>query len=501
MSVGTSELSEYQLELLAKKGLDKAPKNEKLMPYLGHHRREVIQLRLLRFYMEVLGVRVEEVYSIALFGCRAFMSPFIRECYERRLEFKRQGRKLQADVVKLTMNVQYGKSVQNQERFVRSWVCLDVEEFGRRSAGPRMVDLHASPIGHGGFFGIVDELTPGGSLLKTLPQVGTFVLDEARLGIMRNYYHMKLVFDGCLTKACEEARPQSERSKVQIIYTDTDSVIVLIHSETHPSYQLALENFNPESPCFWDILGDVKDYEKAMEYLQSIGVDPDSAQLAFERRGCLGGFGDENAPLTMMEVVCLGPKSYSELLADGGGELRHKNKIKGIDKDNRKTLTHDEYREVLTKTGLGRSIKSHRFESKQHVVHLVENEVGPHAVLEAAVVHVLGVEKALLTDTKVRRQLLPAATDVCNAGGEGDVGRELARAREDVDPQHADKVPPAVGVAIGLLHVVVVRRLRLAQEPAKPLCGVGQRHAWSWRQRHADLLHLWMLHSVHHRGL
>ncbi|CAE6938650.1 unnamed protein product [Symbiodinium natans] len=373
MSVGTSGMSEYQLELLAKKGLDKAPKNEKLMPYLGYHRREVIQLRLLRFYMEVLGVRVEEVYSIVLFGCRAFMSPFIRECYERRLEFKRQGRKLQADVVKLTMNVQYGKSVQNQERFVRSWVCFDVEEFGRRSAGPRMVDLHASPIGHGGFFGIVDELTPGGSLLKTVPQVGTFVLDEARLGIMRNYYHMKLVFDGRLVKACDEARPQSERSKVQIIYTDTDSVIVLIHSETHPSYQLALENYNPESPCFWDILGDIKDYEKAMAYLQSIGVDPDSAQLAFERRGCLGGFGDENAPLTMMEVVCLGPKSYSELLTDGGGQLHHKNKIKGIDKENRKTLTHDEYREVLTKTGLGRSITSHRFESRRHVVHLVEN--------------------------------------------------------------------------------------------------------------------------------
>ena len=128
MSVGTSGMSEYQLELLAK-----------IMPYLGYHRREVVQLRLLRFYMEVLGVRVEEVYSIVLFGCscRAFMSPFIRECYERRLEFKRQGRKLQADVVKLTMNVQYGKSVQNQERSVRSWICFDVEEFGRRSAGSR----------------------------------------------------------------------------------------------------------------------------------------------------------------------------------------------------------------------------------------------------------------------------------------------------------------------------------------------------------------------------
>ncbi|OLP94940.1 hypothetical protein AK812_SmicGene22987 [Symbiodinium microadriaticum] len=334
MSVDTSEMSEYQLELLAKKGLDKASKNEKLMPYLGHHRREVIQLRLLRFYMEVLGVRVEEVYSIVLFGCRAYMSPFIRECYERRLEFKRQG----------------GKSVQNQDP---------------------TVDLHASPIGHSGVLGIVDELRPGGSLLKTMPQVGTFVLDEARLGIMRNYYHMKLVFDGCLTKACDEARPQSQRSKVQSIYTDTDSIIALIHSETHPSCQLALENYNPESPCFWDVLGDIKDYEKAMAYLQSIGVDPDS--LAFTQRGCLGGFGDENAPLTMMEVVCLGPKSYSKLLTDSGGELHHKNKIKGIDKDNRKTMTHDEYREVLTKTGLGRSITSHRFESRQHVVHLVEN--------------------------------------------------------------------------------------------------------------------------------
>ena len=57
-------------------------------------------------------------------------------------------------MVKLTQNVLYGKSVQNQERFVRSFVCFDVGEFGHRAAGPRMVDLHAYPTEHGSFFGI-----------------------------------------------------------------------------------------------------------------------------------------------------------------------------------------------------------------------------------------------------------------------------------------------------------------------------------------------------------
>ena len=48
MSISTSQLSEYSKELLRRRGLEKAPGNLKLMPYLGMHVEEALQLRLLK---------------------------------------------------------------------------------------------------------------------------------------------------------------------------------------------------------------------------------------------------------------------------------------------------------------------------------------------------------------------------------------------------------------------------------------------------------------------
>ena len=100
MRVDTSELSEYSQELMRRRGWNKAPGNLKLMPFLGPHVEETLQLRLLKFYMETLQVRVCEVHAVIVFKCRPFMRPFIEECYGRRLALKHGGRKLQANVLK-----------------------------------------------------------------------------------------------------------------------------------------------------------------------------------------------------------------------------------------------------------------------------------------------------------------------------------------------------------------------------------------------------------------
>ena len=109
MSISTGELSEYSKRLMRLRGWEKSPANPKLMPFLGMHKEEALQLRLLKFYMETLQVRVCEVHAIIAFQCRAFMRPFIEECYARRLALKRAGRKLQDKVVKTTMRVQRAK--------------------------------------------------------------------------------------------------------------------------------------------------------------------------------------------------------------------------------------------------------------------------------------------------------------------------------------------------------------------------------------------------------
>ena len=191
MSISTGELSEYSKRLMRLRGWEKSPANPKLMPFLGMRKEEALQLRLLKFYMETLQVRVCEVHAIIAFQCRAFMRPFMEECYARRLALKRAGRKLQDKVVKTTMCVQFGKSVQNQEAFKNARVFVDRRLYERKVGGSLVVDFHAYPSS-AGFLGLIYSKRARGSLLKSVPQIGTFVLDEARLDIMQVVFRRKI---------------------------------------------------------------------------------------------------------------------------------------------------------------------------------------------------------------------------------------------------------------------------------------------------------------------
>ena len=312
MSISTGELSEYSKLLMRQRGWEKSPANPKLMPFLGMHKEEALQLRLLKFYMETMEVRVCEVHTIIVFQCRAFMRPFIEECYARRLALKRAGRKLQDKVVKTTMCVQFGKSVQNQEAFKNAQVFVDRRLYERKMGGSRVTDFHAYPSS-AGFLGVIYSKRARGTLLKSVPQIGAFVLDEARLDIVKYHYSLRKIFDGGLGKPVDPAYSLADRSKVRAVYSDTDSDIVHIYSEEDPAVKLAQNNLVGDSPCFWDVGGDVK---RAEEYLVRLGASPEAAKLAAERRGELGGFGDEGAPLAIAEVVALAPKCYSECLTD-----------------------------------------------------------------------------------------------------------------------------------------------------------------------------------------
>ncbi|CAE7946075.1 unnamed protein product [Symbiodinium sp. KB8] len=270
MSISTSQLSEYSKELLRRRGLEKAP----------------------QVYMEKFEVRICDVHTVIRFKCRPFMRPFIEDCYARRLLLKKAGRKLQDKVLKTTMCVQFGKSVQNQEHFRNVEVFVDRAVYERELASRHMVDFHAHPSS-AGFFGVVQTKKFKGALLKSVPQIGTFVLDEARLGIMRNHYGFREIFDGGLTKPVDPSYSLAERSCMRAIYTDTDSDILQVYSEEHPSVKLARANVEGKGPCFW--------------------------------------------------VVALGPKSYSEWLTDSV-KFFHKFKSKGMAKLHRKQLTHEAYR-------------------------------------------------------------------------------------------------------------------------------------------------------------
>ena len=123
--------------------------------------------------------------------------------------------------------------------------------------------------------------------------------------------------------------------------------------------KLARANVEGKGPCFWDVGGDCK---QAYEYLVSLGVDRESAELGVRRQGELGGFGDKGAPLLISEWLTDSVKFF------------HKFKSKDMAKLHRKQLTHEAYRKACLDGAPGQPVVSYRFESQNHVVNLVRVE-------------------------------------------------------------------------------------------------------------------------------
>ena len=90
--------------------------------------------------------------------------------------------------------------------------------------------------------------------------------------------------------------------------------------------------------------------KQAEEYLAKLEASSEAAKLAAERRGELGGFGDEGALLAMAEMVGLAPRRYSEYLTNST-DFFHKFEVKSLSKQQRKKLTHEEYRRVWLSCG------------------------------------------------------------------------------------------------------------------------------------------------------
>ena len=171
MSVARSQLSPYTQSLIQEGQVVSA--TPKLVPYLGLRSKEAVDLRYLKFIAEHLGVRVFDFHSCVAFRCRPFMKSFVRQTEETRREYKKSGRKLQAEVQKLTGNVQYGKMVQNQENFRATRVYTDGLKFQAAASKPNMLDIHPQIMEEHAFLAFVDVQKAGkAKVLRSFLQGG-----------------------------------------------------------------------------------------------------------------------------------------------------------------------------------------------------------------------------------------------------------------------------------------------------------------------------------------
>ena len=368
MPVKRSQLSPYTRSLVqADQMVSETPK---LVPYLGLHEKEAVDLRYLKFIMENLGVRVFEFHSLVMFKCKAFMKDFILDTTRTRRELKKAGRKLQAEVQKLTANVQYGKMVQNQESFRSTIVYTDGRKSQKKAAGPDMLDVHPQVMEEHAFMAFVDVKKAGkANVLKSFLQGGWKVLEESRLLMLKAHYKMRRVFDGHLmmstdaVEGSESLRP--EQSRVRWLGGDTDSSVLQIFSEQDPKIALADANLVGGGP-FFDVAGDAKDDDLVVHLAP---LRDASREAILQHTGELGNFADELAPHYGVEWVGLAPKMYS--LEKTGKE--NKERAKGVPKAERKKLNHELYRQILEGGGEHR-VSFCRLGCHRHVNEIVRVE-------------------------------------------------------------------------------------------------------------------------------
>ena len=364
MSVGKSMLSPYTLSLIQPgQVLSDTPK---LVPYLGVHVKEAVDLRYLKFIMDVLGVRVFDFHSCVKFKCAPFMKDFVSQTVQTRRELKKAGRKLQAEVQKLTGNVQYGKMVQNQESFRSTLVYVDGLKFQKKAGGPDMLDVHPQIMEEHAFLGFVDVQKAGkAKVLKSFLQGGWKVLEESRLLMLKAHCRLRTVFDGHLMKSVDPPEGESMRpeSHVRWLGGDTDSSVIQVYGELDPKIALANANLLGGAP-FFDVAGDAKGTDLAVHLAP---LSQPARELACRQAGALGNFSDELSPNYGIEWVGLAPKMYS--LKKTGGE--DKERAKGVPKRERKKLNHDKYLEILEAGGEHR-VSFRRLGCAHHINEVVE---------------------------------------------------------------------------------------------------------------------------------
>ena len=312
MRVGINMISEHTRNVMRENGLGPSS-TEKLVPFLGAHQREGMDIKRLKFMTEVLGCRIDKIHQVILFKTEPFLADWMRSTYNDRLAMKREKRAVEAETLKLVLNGVYGMFMQNVQGFSNTNLYVEPSKFVKAINGARMCDFDVLEGDSDCFLGLVSNARKQ-TLQTSLVQVGWRVLELSKLEMLVNHYcGVKVLFPRAI-----------------VTMTDTDSAHYLIESEEDPVITLAKANVElaDKMPCFFDVAKDLVGKPKGLEILNFL--TPAQRELAWSRAGELGGFGVEYLPKRIVEEVNLRSKLYTIAFTDGGSEQKCKGVMKRV---------------------------------------------------------------------------------------------------------------------------------------------------------------------------
>ncbi|GET65032.1 hypothetical protein RIR_jg2764.t3 [Rhizophagus irregularis DAOM 181602=DAOM 197198] len=336
MKVKKEWLSKKQQEIIARSGQRYTP-TDKLIPNLFDKDEYVVHYRNLQYYVSQ-GLVIKKVYEAIKFEQAPWMKPYIEFNTAERAKAKNDFEK---DFYKLMNNSVFGKTMENLRKRVRVSVVQpqthpkkykkltsDPAFKGRKIFSENLVAIHRRKV----------EV-----MLNRPTYVGMSVLDLSKLCMYQFYYDTLKVRYG---------------EKIQLCYTDTDSLLV----------QIQTEDINADLIDMADQF-DFSDYPKDHPVRKALG-DKTDINMKIP-----GKFKDECNGAVIAEFIGLRPKMYSILkVGDETTNPKHGiRKAKGVpSKVVKKEFHHERYNKALFDPKHNDTVTFRAIRSDRHAINVIE---------------------------------------------------------------------------------------------------------------------------------
>ncbi|GET63510.1 hypothetical protein RIR_jg28804.t2 [Rhizophagus irregularis DAOM 181602=DAOM 197198] len=336
MKVKKEWLSKKQQEIIARSGQRYTP-TDKLIPNLFDKDEYVVHYRNLQYYVSQ-GLVIKKVYEAIKFEQAPWMKPYIEFNTAERAKAKNDFEK---NFYKLMNNSVFGKTMENLRKRVRVSVVQpqthpkkykkltsDPAFEGRKIFSENLVAIHRRKV----------EV-----MLNRPTYVGMSVLDLSKLCMYQFYY------DTLKVRYSE---------KIQLCYTDTDSLLV----------QIQTEDINADLIDMADQF-DFSDYPKDHPVRKALG-DKTDINMKIP-----GKFKDECNGAVITEFIGLRPKMYSILkVGDETTNPKHGiRKAKGVpSKVVKKEFHHERYNKALFDPKHNDTVTFRAIRSDRHAINVIE---------------------------------------------------------------------------------------------------------------------------------
>ena len=296
--VKKENMSDYQNNLIKELDL-KIPNSKKLLLTLEDKKDYVVHYENLKFYLKQ-GMKLKRVKKALEFEQECWMEPYIR----MNTEFRKQGKnEFEKNFYKLMNNSVFGKTMEN----LRNRVDIRIVRSNEKD---KIRKLIASPlyarhvIFTNDLVGI--DMHKSRLLLNKPVYTGMTILDKSKILMYDFFYnHLKKQYG----------------EKCELLYTDTDSLLLKIETEDVYKDIKANENFY-----------DTSNYPKEHPLHSTVN------------KKVLGKMKDECEGTPISEYVGLRSKMYSVMKADE----KNIKKAKGVKRNVvKKQIKHEEYKQVL----------------------------------------------------------------------------------------------------------------------------------------------------------